>query len=422
MQRLGSSSVRRARACALALLGLVAFLVSAPAMAQVVDADLRTSLFVEPSKKSHMTVLTPSASVAATPVDFLTVNAGWAADVVSGASEPLKAGPNFRDTPDIVSAASVTDFRQVATGGLTAHRGHTDFGASYSYGTEHDYRSNAITATASSDFFQRNTKLEVAFSHGFDEVCDLASNARQVSTERQALDSSKGCFTSAKDRRSLDVSIDNFQGAWTQSWTPVLATQLVLTGSVLHGFLSNPYRSVVVGPSGEAAQEHHPDDRARAAAALRVKYYVRALDLALGAGVRAYHDTWDITSQSYELDVEKNLLSWLRLRVNGRYYRQTAALFWSDDYTGGEPANGPRGQYFSGDRELSPLSSVLGGGRVTASFHGRPGQRIGRLFLDLEASFGADMMRTFLSDFTWAGRHPDDTTIFLFGGNLSATF
>jgi hypothetical protein len=422
MQRIRFSPLGRAWAHALAAsAALMVALFATAAAAQVVEADARVGVFLEPSPKSHMRVITPSVSVGATPVDFLTVTAGYQADVVSGASEAVKAGPV---TPDVVSAASVTDLRQVATGGAVLHRGHTDLGASYSYGTENDYKSNAIMATAATDFFQRNTKLEFAFGHGFDKVCDLAANKVQAPTARFSLDSSQGCFTSDPTRRSIDISTDNFQGAWTQSWTPVFATQLVLTGAIQHGFLSNPYRSVVIGPSagGGRAQEHHPDNRARGAAAARVKYFIRPLDASVGAGVRAYRDTWDILGQTYEVEVEKSFTSFLRLQIRGRYYRQTAAIFWSDDYTGGEPAHGPRGQYFSGDREVSPLKSLLGGVRVTASFHGRPGARVGHLFMDFETSLGAALLKTYLEDFTWSGTKPDDTLAMIFGGNVTGTF
>lgn len=405
---------------ATSLLGMAMVLVVSRAFAQAVEADMRTGVFLEPSEKSRMRVLTPSVSVGATPVDFLTVRAGYAADVVSGASESIKAGASA--PPDIVSAASVTDLRQVAGGGLVFHRGHTDFGAAYSYGTENDYRSNTVTGTAATDFFQRNTRIEVAFSHGFDEVCDVAVNAHLAPTTRVALDESKGCFTSDEERRSDDVSTDNFQGGWTQSWTPVFATQLVLTGAVQHGFLSNPYRSVVIGPAGEVAQENHPRDRARAAAALRLKYFLKPFDAAVGAGFRAYRDTWDIMSQTAELDLEKSIGPLLRIRIDGRYYHQSGAVFWSDDYAGGEPQHGPRGQYFSGDRELSPLSSLLGGLRGTVAFHGRPGARVAHLFLDFEASMGGALLKTFLDDFTWGGKAPDDTVALILSGNFTGTF
>jgi hypothetical protein len=422
MRRGGFPLFSVAALCAAAVALCLVLSLARTVRAQVVEVDARGSLFTEPSKTSKMTVITPSLSVAATPLDFVTVNAGYSADIVSGASESVKAGPTFASTPDIVSTASVTDLRQTAVGGLTFHKGHTDFGGSYSYGTENDYRSNAITATASSDFLQRNTKVEAAYSHGFDKVCDLTNNANQAPTVRQAMDSSAGCFATGQGRRSLDVSIDNFQGAWTQSWTPKLATQFVVTGSIMNGFLSNPYRAVAIGPSGANAQEHHPDNRARFGAALRLKYFLKPIDASVGAGFRYYRDTWDISSQTYELDLEKNFLPWLRLRLNGRYYRQTAAVFWSDDYVGGEPLNGTRGQYFSGDRELSPLSSLLGGARVTASFHGRPGERIVHLFMDLDLSMGVTMIRTFLDNFTWAGNKPDDTLALVIGGNVTAMF
>src|SRR5262249_59636400 len=99
----------------------------------------------------------------------------------AGASEAIKAGPS---SADVITGASVHDFRQVGTGGFVLHRNHTDLGASYAYGTEHDYRSNTIAATAGTDFFQRNTKLEFAYAHGFDSVCDVANNAVQASTAR----------------------------------------------------------------------------------------------------------------------------------------------------------------------------------------------------------------------------------------------
>ena len=79
----------------------------------------------------------------------------------------------------------------------------------------------------------------------------------------------------------------------------------MLTAQIQHGFLSNPYRAVVISAGGETAQEHHPDNRARGALALRAKYYVKPLATAFGVDVRAYRDTWDILSQTYEINAER---------------------------------------------------------------------------------------------------------------------
>jgi len=84
-------------------------------------------------------------------------------------------------------------------------------------------------------------------------------------------------------------------------------------------------------------------------------------------------------------------------------------LFFSDDYTGGEPVLGPRGQYFTGDRELSPLHSFLLGGRLRATWTGAPGDRLGGALLKLEMSAGVDLLKTELEAFTWSGDEPNDT-------------
>jgi len=95
---------------------------------------------------------------------------------------------------------------------------------------------------------------------------------------------------------------------------------------------------------------------------------------ALRISIRAYSDTWAIRSGTVEAEIEKSLGESVRLMARGRLYDQTGAVFWSDDYTGGGPPLGPRGQYWSGDRELSPFWSWLAGLRIVwvlTPSHGR---------------------------------------------------
>jgi hypothetical protein len=382
---------------------------------------MRTQLYHEPSAVSKMTVYTPEVDVSAAPSEALKVFASYQADVVSGASEAVKAGPLLSNVPDIVSRASVRDFRQVATGGFNYTREHTRFGASYSYGTENDYRSNSFSVSAGTDFLQRNTDVELGYSKGFDEVCDLAQ-ANLPSTLRQGLDSSKGCFTSNPRLVSIPISLDNFRVAWTQTWTPIFTTQLILSGALQHGFLGNPYRQVVIGPTGQTAQEHHPDDRSRAAATLGLKYYAKAFETAFGMSATAYRDSWQLQSFSYELSAEHYLQPWLRMLVHGRAYVQSGASFWSDDYTGGEPSFGPRGQYWSGDRELSPLESLLAGVSFMGTWRAQGGAPWLGFLDELSAGASADLLVTFLRDFTWAGKKPDDTVMLLPSLSASGRF
>jgi len=404
-----------------ALLGLSVVVGAASAHAQAASLDLNSALFVEPSKRSGLTVWNPSAALAVTPTNWLTVQGGYEADIVSGASESVKGGR--LSSVDIVSSAThFSDARHALTGGFTVTRASTHLSGSYTYGTEHDYRSNAFAVSAGTDFLQKNTQIELSYGRGFDSVCTTAYSATDAPSSRLALDNSQGCFTDDKKRASREISLNNFQVGWTQTWTPVFATQMVLSAALQHGFLGNPYRSVVIASAGDQALENHPENRARAAIGLRGKYYVRNLQTAFSASARFYRDTWDIFGQTYEVDAERYMLPWLRVLLRARYYTQTKALFWSDDYTGGEPATGPRGQYWSGDRELSPLSSYLVGARAVATREGRPGQRVFGLFLSFSGSVGFDLLKTNLRDFTLGGHAPDDTLALLWSLGVRGEF
>jgi Protein of unknown function (DUF3570) len=391
---------------------LASLLVSTSGRAQVAEVDLRTQIFHEPSAQSRMTVYTPEVNIQASPSDAVRVFASYQADAVTGASEAVKAGPLLSNVPDIVSRASVRDFRQIATGGVALTREHTRISASYTYGTENDYRSNSFAVSAGTDFLQRNTDIEIGYSKGFDDVCSLRQQ-NLPTTLRQGLDSSEGCFTSSERLESLPISLDNFRVAWTQTWTPVFTTQLIFTGALQHGFLGNPYRQVVIAVDQTAAQENHPDDRRRAALGLGLKYYARGLETAFGMTTRAYRDSWELQSFTAELTAERYLQPWLRLFVHGRAYVQSGASFWSDDYTGGEPEMGPRGQYWSGDREMSPLQTLLAGMTLTGSWRAAGDARWVGVFREFSAGLSMDLLATFLQDFTWAGAKPDDTVVLL---------
>jgi len=410
-----------ARHCLGALLGVSVLFGAASARAQVAALDLNSALFVEPSKRSGLTVWNPSAVLAVTPTNWLTVQGGYEADIVSGASESVKGG-RLSSVDIVTSATHFSDTRHALTGGFTVTRATTHLSGSYTYGTEHDYRSNSFAVSAGTDFLQKNTQIELSYGRGFDQVCTTAYAASDAPSSRLALDNSRGCFTNDKKRASRDISLNNFQVGWTQTWTPVFTTQMVLSAALQHGFLANPYRSVVIASAGDQALENHPEDRARGAIGLRGKYYARGLQTAFSASARLYRDTWDIFGQTYEVDAERYLVPWLRVLVRGRYYTQTKALFWSDDYTGGEPETGPRGKYWSGDRELSPLSSYLVGARALATREGKPGQRVLGLFLSFSGSVSFDLLKTNLRDFTLGGHAPDDTLALLWSLGFRGEF
>jgi hypothetical protein len=405
----------------LAFLALVA--VARPAGAQVAEVDTAHTVFYEAPTRTHMFVYSPSVDVQVSPWSWLDVRGGWEADVVSGASVKTKAGPAYGAThsPDVVTTASVHDFRNLGRGEITVKGDTTSLTAGYAYSTEHDYRSHSMHASARTDVYQHNTQFELSYAHNFDSVCDRVQSPSAIDpTQWIALETSTDCFTSSILRTTHAIAIDTYEASWSQSWTPVVATQLTYTAQLVDGFQSDPYRSVVLG-EGILAQEHEPTARAREAATVRVAWYLRAIKGALRIALRGYHDTWAIDSGSAEVEVEKSVGDAFRLLLRGRLYRQTGAVFWSDDYTGGSAPLGPKGQYWSGDRELSPLSSWLLGLRVVWSL-APPNKRLLGVVQSLKLAASANVSAFSYDEYTLAGIPVSNARAYVGTFSLNAAF
>ena len=342
---------------------LAVALLSCVAVARVVRAeggevDIGATLFHEGGGPLNMTVITPSVRGRIDPIDELTIRLGWDADVVTGASVAVVDAPGTR--PDVITTATqLDDFRNVFSGGVELR---SDFGsvrAGYSYGFESDYVSHALTLGARAELFERNTTFDLSYAHGWDSVCNVAQPRMQDPVERRRLPASTGCFSGDNtELTSQSVALNSLNGTWTQAWAPIFVTQVTLSAQLVDGFQSNPYRAVWLGRS--SAQEHHPDHRFRYAGSLAARLWIAPISGALHAMGRAYRDSWGVQSLSAELAIEEVIEGALRIRARGRYYTQTGAAFFSDDY-----ALAPRGEYFTGDRELSTMSSVMVGGSIS---------------------------------------------------------
>jgi hypothetical protein len=391
------------------------------ARAQAVEVDTTHTIFYEAPTRTNMFVYSPGVTVAATPWDWLTVNAGWEADVVSGASVAIKAGAAYAAAhpgADVISTASVNDFRNVALGGFTVRKEAVSFTAGYAYSTEHDYRSNSFNLAARTETYEHNTQLEIDYAHNFDQVCNRVQDATNDSpTLYHALENSTGCFTSNALRVTDDIAIDSLQASWSQAWTPVFQTQLVYTAQILNGLQSDPYRSVIIF-NGDVAQEHVPDMRIREAVAARANFFLRPIRAAVRFSLRAYNDTWNIYSGTAQAEFEKYFGEPFRLTARARLYAQSGAIFWSDDYTGGQAPLGPRGSYWTGDRELSPFWSWSVGGRAVYTLTPSKG-RLLRVMTSFKAAASFDVVNDTYSQFTLGGVPIDNAHEFI--GQLSLT-
>lgn len=398
------------------VLGLLA---PVDAWAQVVEVSTTHTLFHESPTRSNMTVYTPGLGVKASPWRWLDVRGSYEADIVSGASVSTKAGSAYAAVnpgADVISTASVRDFRHKPSGSLLFRHGDSTLSGGFTYSTENDYKGRNVAVAAHTEAYDHNTQFDLSYAKSFDSVCNRVQPSSATSTRFLAMESSDGCFTDDPLRRSVAVDSDAFQASWSQAWTKIFLTQLVYSAQLLNGFQSNPYRSVIIG-QGVKAQEYHPENRARHSLTLRSNLYLRPLRAALKLTVRGYTDSWGINGGNLEGEFEKYVADWIRLGARGRVYKQSGALFWSDDYTGGDAPLGPKGQYFTGDRELSPFTSVLVGARARFVVPTQ-GKRLAKVFHSVEFGGGFDIVQFMYDEYTLGGVALGNARAYI--GNLNA--
>ncbi len=373
----------RSRLAFAAVAALLALAAGAGRAAANTEASSRVTIFREPSTgNAGITVIHPQVDASAALSSTFNINAGYEVDVVSGAT-PRIFGPS--NGVDAVSGATkFSDVRQEVKGGFDFNRATSGLSASYSYGWESDYKSNAISASSHSDLVDHNFTLAVGYTHNFDTVCDANNGAALGQPlNLQPLASSAHCFQSGMaDVTTHRLSIDSFEPSLTWTATPRFVVQGGTTIQILDGFQSNPYRAVLVGSQHRTPQEHMPNFRQRYAVFGRGAYALPDARASLTGGIRLYRDSWAVMAETAELNynqyVQQNFLFTLR----GRYHQQTGASFYrtSRDYQ----TLGPAGQYWTGDRELSPMSNFLGSAKL--AYVRRPGQERSAWFSELEFS------------------------------------
>jgi hypothetical protein len=199
--------------------------------------------------------------------------------------------------------------------------------------------------------------------------------------------SSAHCFdTTSQETLTRRLQIDTFEPSLTWTMTPRLVVQGGGTIQVLDGFQSNPYRGVTVGAS--QPQEHEPLFRQRYALFARTAYAVPAARGSINAMARLYRDSWAVQSITGEASLNKYVGSSLLFTLRGRYHIQQSASFYRNAR---ELRNGgPAGQYWTGDRELSPMSNYLTSGKL--AFLRRPEQQHSSRFMEMELDVKVDLL------------------------------
>ncbi len=222
--------------------------------------------------------------------------------------------------------------------------------AYYDYSHEKDYSSSTPTVTLKKELFEKNTTLTAGYSRNSDTI--------------------DGIFMPNEEDRNTD----NFFFGITQVLSPYTVAQAGYSHSRATGHLSEGIRLVAVDGTDAATctdltiagcvAEVFPSERNRNAYLVGVnRYFTEGLGgllerSAVKLTFRYYDDSWDVNSWMGEAEFYKYLDEDLIMRLNYRYYTQSAAFFVKDAYVSGDQFKSASPQIEEKDTNLFGLKLI----------------------------------------------------------------
>lgn len=243
-----------------------------------------------------------------------------AADAITTASRPI-SGNAYQDFVKV---------RNEFQGGLA----HGPVELDYYYSTESDYLGQQVTARVQRDFMDQQLNLSMGTSYGWDAIEPLADDDTQTGPETK--------------------TTIHWNAVATRVLTPSSVVRLGVELNLVNGLQHNPYRNVYAG--GSVVPERHPDHRQRRDLFLKLNQYLPNRS-SLRFGYRIYDDDWGILSHEGDTKLSQYITRGVVARYHYRYYTQTAADFYRDEYLTLTGVDG----YRSGDYRMADLSSHLFG-------------------------------------------------------------
>jgi uncharacterized protein DUF3570 len=282
--------------------------------------------------------------------DAVSLSASYYVDMVSNASI------------DVVTTASpYRERREETTVGADYVYRDTLISAVASRSSEPDYIADSTSLDVAQDFFGGMTTVNLGYSHAWDTV------------EKH----NDPSFSKPADHWQYRVGATQ---VLTSRWLASLNFEAVADS----GFLSSPYRAALV--FGAAVPEVDPSTRTSRAANLRVIGSVGPSG-AVRAEYRYFWDTWDIRARTTELGYTQYVGTHWLVDGFGRYYSQTHANFYSNDFTS-------EMTYMSRNRQLSTFNDLGLGAKATYSIVHEPAR------YEIKGTAAYERIRFHYSDFT----------------------
>jgi hypothetical protein len=268
-----------------------------------------------------VTALGPAVLVRKSILDSFSLTGSYYVDMVSNASI------------DVVTMASpYKETRQEYGTGLDYVYRDTSISLTGSNSSEPDYTASSYGVDVSQEVFGGMTTVAIGYTHGWDTVGKHNTpNFSAVANHWQ------------------------YRLGLTQVLTPRLLASLNLESISDQGYLGSPYRAARL--FGAYVPERDPTTRTSRAATLRI-----AGDLGSRSAVRAQYryfwDTWNVRAHTAEVAYSRHFGDRWLADASFRYYRQSKALFYSDNFT-------QQLTYMSRNRQLSTFDSLGPGIKVS---------------------------------------------------------
>ncbi len=273
-------------------------------------------------------------------------------DGVSGASRPQRRqAQEFRKNRG-----------QIILGVEQGLGADTRVAASIYHSEEADYLSRSIIGTLTQELFKKNTTVFLKGQYSVDSVGEIPRIGPMVNRYKE---------------------VHQAGASLTQLLSPSSWVRIGYDGVRQNGFNSDPYRHLRVNtaagagtPLFEDVRENHPKIRFRQAAWGDYAYSFEGLDASLLLHYRYYWDDWSIESHTVGVKGNKYVTpNWI-VSPEYRFYRQSAAYFWSANYTSQNSA-----PYLTGDYKLQAFDSNNAGLGLTYLFKGMAENKPGLEFL-----------------------------------------
>jgi hypothetical protein len=300
--------------------------------------DNRADVFYSKYSGGGMDITGYSATARAKITENFALEANYFVDKVSGASV------------DVLSQASVIkDERKQKSGTLEYLHDKTTYTLSYMTSVERDYVSDTASFSLSQSMFGDLTTLTLGFANTHNRVGENNGTADIPNV--------------AWLGHSLSRA---YSGGLSQILTKNLIAGVNLQVITDAGYLANPYRSIrFLDNSARGyglASQVYPDTHTSTAVQVQAKYYL-PFRAAVTGSYRYFTDTWGVVGNTYELDYTHPIQNKWIFEGRVRYYKQSAASFYSDLF----PFAGSQ-NFTARDQNLAALDNTTIGGKVTYAF------------------------------------------------------